>query len=340
MRIYPVGTILTLLGAAAACGRGSEPAPPPATAAMTSGDWCRDVPRAANLALERVDAGTDWFDVRRVADGVFALIEASQFQEAIAYLIVGSERALLFDTGIGLVPIRPVVERLTPLPILVLNSHTHYDHVGGNAEFDSVLAVETPYTRANMAGFPHHELAGEVAPGAFCHGPPVGADTARFVTRAWTRSRTVGDGDSIDLGGRVLEVLQVPGHTPDAVALIDHTAGLLWTGDTYYDATLWLYVPETDLDQYQRSMARLAALAPGVTRLLPAHNTAVADPAQLAKAVDAIARVRAGTAEGEVETGNRVVFSFDGFKILTSRPLLTGARGDQTRGGSGLTTWP
>jgi len=342
MRIGTIVGLLALIGGVAACGPTPEAAPPtpPPTAALTSGAWCADLPRTANTLLERVDAGTDWFDVRRVADGVFALIEANQFQEAISYLIVGAERALLFDTGIGVVPIRPVVERLTDRPVLVLNSHTHYDHVGGNAEFDSVLALDTPYTRANMAGFPHQELAGEVAPGAFCHGAPTGADTAGFRTRPWTRSRTIGEGEKIDLGGRTLEVLHVPGHTPDAVALLDRAAGLLWTGDSYYDATIWLYVPETDLDEYQRSMARLAALAPAVTRLLPAHNTAVADPGQLAKVVAAVERVRAGAETGQAETGNRVVFSFDGFKILTSRPLLAGTKGNQTRGGSGLTTWP
>jgi glyoxylase-like metal-dependent hydrolase (beta-lactamase superfamily II) len=114
-----------------------------------------------------VQVTSDWFVVYRVSEGVFALVEPYQFQEAISYLIVGRERALMFDTGIGLVPIRPVVEQLTRLPVEVLNSHTHFDHVGGNAEFDRILALDTPYTRANMRGFTPDDLLGEVEPASF-----------------------------------------------------------------------------------------------------------------------------------------------------------------------------
>jgi len=286
-----------------------------------------------------VKVSSDWFEVSRAAEGVYAIAEPRQFQEAISYLIVGRERALLFDTGLGLVPIRPVVEELTSLPVEVLNSHTHFDHVGGNAEFAAILAIDSPYTRANSRGFPHAELAGEVTPEAFCQGAPRGADTAGYHTRAWKAGRAVGDGDRVDLGGRVLEVLHVPGHTPDAVALLDRAAGLLWTGDTYYEGPIWLYVPETSLDDYERSIARLAAL-PGLERLLPGHNAASADPAGLARARDAIRRVRAGAVNGKDESANRIEFAFGSFSILTSRPLLEGRSGDRTRGGSGLTTWP
>jgi len=283
---------------------------------------------------------SDWFQVYRVAEGVFALVEPLQFQETISYLILGRENALLFDTGIGLVPIRPVVEEMTRLPVDVLNSHTHYDHVGGNAEFDRILALDTPYTRANSRGFPHDELAGEVAPASLCHGLPEGSDAASFHTRPWKPTRIVADGDVIDLGGRTLEVLHVPGHTPDAVALLDRAHGLLFTGDSYYDGWIWLYVPETDLDDYERSMARLSALAPGLTRLLPAHNTAAADPARLSQARDAIRRVRSGALKGVDQGHGRIVFQFDGFGILTSTPLLARQKGDQKHGGSGLSVWP
>ena len=328
------------VAATASCGGAGSTAPAASPATQAAPRWCDELPRPSNAALEQVPVASDWFQVYRVADGVYALAEPFQFQEVISYLVLGSRRALLFDTGIGLVPIRPVVEQLTRLPVDVINSHTHYDHVGGNAEFERILAVDTPYTRANTAGFPHAELAGEVAPASLCKAAPAGADLAGFHTRAWSPSRFVADGERIDLGGRVIEVLQVPGHTPDAVALLDRADGYLWTGDTYYDGPIWLSVPETDLDAYERSIARLAALASGLKALFPAHNTATAGPAQLAKAADAIVKVRAGAVSGTREPGNRVTFHFDGFGFLLSRPLLEGRTGDRTRGGSGLTTWP
>jgi glyoxylase-like metal-dependent hydrolase (beta-lactamase superfamily II) len=287
-----------------------------------------------------VPTRSDWFQVYEAAEGVFALMEPHQFQEAISYLIVGRNQALLFDSGIGLVPVRPVVEELTRLPVQVLNSHTHFDHVGGNSEFDRVLALDTAYTRANMKGFPHEKLQGEVEPSSFCRGVPAGATPASFHTRPWKAWRFVEDGERIDLGGRVLTVLHVPGHTPDALALLDADQGSLWTGDTYYDGPIWLYVPETDLEAYERSMARLAELAPRLRRLLPAHNAAFADPRRLVLAKDAIRRVRAGQVRGTEESGGRVVFPFEGFSILTSKALLEGRKGDRDRGGSGLDLWP
>ena len=121
---------------------------------------------------------------------------------------------------------------------------------------------------------------------------------ATFHTRAWKATRTVADLEKIDLGGRVLEVLRVPGHTPDSVALFDRAQGLLWTGDSFYEGTIWLFVPETDLEAYEASMARLAALLPGVKKLLPAHNTASAEPRRIGQVLEAIRQVRAGNPEG------------------------------------------
>lgn len=261
----------------------------------------------------------DWFEVYRVGDGVLAIYEPFQFQEVISYLILGTEQALLFDTGMGIGRIRAVVRELTPLPLTVLNSHTHYDHIGGNAEFDRILAMDTDFTRGHAAGLAHSVVQGEVTADAFCRPPPAGFDTAAYAIRPFAISQAIGEGHRIDLGSRTLQVLHVPGHTPDAVALLDSTAGYLWTGDSFYEAPIWLWFPETDWMAYERSVERFALLVPGLRRVFGAHNTPGTEPVQLLRLKEAVAAIKAGTARWEDRPDGLVEYSFTGFSVLTRK---------------------
>ena len=281
--------------------------------------WCDVQPREQYRSLERITVSDDWFEVYRVGDGVLAIYEPFQFQEVISYLIIGTEQALLFDTGMGISRISAVVRELTPLPVTVINSHTHYDHIGGNAEFDRVLAVNTNFTRGNAAGVGHDVVHGEVAANAFCRAPPAGFDTAGYSIRPFAIADTVGDGSRIELGGRTIQVLRVPGHTPDAVALLDSAAGYLWTGDTFYEAPIWLWFPETDWPAYERSVEHLASLAPGLRRVFGAHNTPIAEPSQLPRLKAAVADIKAGKARWEERPDSLVEYPFSGFSVLTRK---------------------
>jgi glyoxylase-like metal-dependent hydrolase (beta-lactamase superfamily II) len=282
--------------------------------------WCDRLPRAAYASLERVPVSDDWFQVYRVSKDVFAIYEPYQFQEVISYLIVGSKSALLFDTGMGIGRIRPVVEQLTSRPVRVLNSHTHFDHVGGNADFDVVLGSDSEYTRHSAAGMAHEAVEGEVAPDALCRPLPTGVDAESYRIRPFEISQFLRDGALLDLGDRRLELIAVPGHTPDSVALLDRAAGLLWTGDSFYEGPIWLFVPETDLDAYRRSVRRLAELVPKLRLLLPAHNTPVAEPRRLIQLAAAIDALRAGTVTPHPQDGDRVEYEFDGFSLLLRAP--------------------
>ena len=115
-------------------------------------EWCRQLPRPEYQTLERVLSDESWFEIYRIRPGVFAIYEPRQFEEVISYLILGEKRALLFDTGLGVGKISTVVARLTPLSVTVINSHTHFDHVGGNAEFHEIWNRDLPYTQNNMRG--------------------------------------------------------------------------------------------------------------------------------------------------------------------------------------------
>jgi glyoxylase-like metal-dependent hydrolase (beta-lactamase superfamily II) len=278
-------------------------------------EWCRALPRPEYKSLERVKVSDPWFEVYKPAPGVFAIYEPHQSEEVISYLIVGEKRALLFDTGMGISDIKKVTSELTKLPILVLNSHTHDDHVGGNWEFDDVYGMDTDFTRKNAMGS-REDAQAEITPDQICGTLPAGFDPKTYATRPWKITAVMFDGDRLDLGGRKLEVLATPGHTPDAIALIDRANGLLFTGDTYYPAPIWLFRPETNLAAYAASIRRLAALAPQVKLVLGAHNIPVASPAVLGQLVLAFDKVQSGKIPAVPESPGKALYKVDGFSFL------------------------
>jgi len=288
-------------------------------------EWCKALPRPEYRTLERVAVSDPWFEVYKVAADTYAIYEPHQSEETIAYLILGKQKAILFDTGMGISDIKKVVDELTtpggvkpPLPIIVLNSHTHDDHVGGNWQFKTIYSMDTKFSRQNAKGSVEDAQA-EIAPGEICGDLPKGFDPKTYRTRPWKISKYIGDGETIDLGGRVVQVLATPGHTPDAITLYDRANGLLFTGDTYYPATIWLYRPETNLDQYANSIQQLAILTqmePSIKLVLGAHNIPVAPPSVLPELVQAFADLRAGKATCNPDKPGRQVCTVGKFSFL------------------------
>ena len=277
-------------------------------------EWCKNLPRPAYAKLERVSAADPWFEVYKIRSGVFAIYEPHQAEEVISYLIVGGNRAVLFDTGMGISNIQAVVAGLTKLPVSVVNSHTHNDHVGDNWRFSDIYGMDTDFTRANARGSKEDAQA-ELAPDEICGALPAGFDAKAYATKPFHITHWLHDGDEIDLGGRTLKVIGTPGHTPDAVALLDRKNGLLFTGDSFYAGPIYLYRPETDLDAYEASMKKLAALAPQLSLLLPSHNVPVGDPSILPKVVSAMQQVRRGDVKPVLKDGKHE-YLFDGFSFL------------------------
>jgi glyoxylase-like metal-dependent hydrolase (beta-lactamase superfamily II) len=277
-------------------------------------EWCKKLPRPAYSKLERVPSADPWFEVYRIRPGIFAIYEPRQLEEVISYLIVGSDRALLFDTGLGIGNIQVVVAGLTRLPVSVVNSHTHNDHVGDNWRFSDVYGMDTDFTRANARGSKADAQA-ELTPDQLCGALPAGFDAKTYATKPFHIAHWLHDGDTIDVGGRMLKIIGTPGHTPDEIALLDEKNGLLFTGDSFYEGPIYLYRPETDLDAYVASMQKLAALVPHLQLLLPSHNVPVADPSYLPKVVSAIQQVRRRELKPLAHDGKHE-YMFEGFSFL------------------------
>ena len=264
-----------------------------------------------------IAAAEAWFDVREVAAGVHAIDEPGH---VTSYLVIGTRSALLFDSGMGIAPVSEVVSALTALPVLVVSSHHHLDHRGGNADLAGCADI-MDFAAHPLAAQPDSECAHAAVDSGFLSAyaaamTRVAADYERFLDldsryfftqarlgrmrplpelSAWQVpatevTRTLADGEVVDLGDRTLEVLHTPGHAPDALCLFDRGAGILLAGDTVLGAAHWLHGHDADPVRFAESARRLARLP--IARVLAAHNfshdlpgSAVADVAAAADAL-------------------------------------------------------
>jgi glyoxylase-like metal-dependent hydrolase (beta-lactamase superfamily II) len=149
----------------------------------------------------------DYFCVQSLDDHTFAIGEPRYYQGNYSYLLVGSKRALLFDAGSGLRDITPIVRSLTSLPVTVLPSHLHFDHVGALGRFERTAMADHAELRARI-------VAGELTLTRYENLGALTGSRRHFRVDEWWR-----DGQEIDLGGRAVTILHTPGHTPTSVSV-------------------------------------------------------------------------------------------------------------------------
>jgi hydroxyacylglutathione hydrolase len=203
----------------------------------------------------------DWFAIEEVAPGVIGIGEPRFYQINWNYLILGKRRALLFDTGPGVRDISQVVRKLTTLPVTALPSHMHFDHTGCLSRFSHVAIPDLPVLRAcDREGWlmPRDDLY-----------------VGWWEGMTWTPvkiSQWLAIGTKIDLGGRVLELIHTPGHSPDSVSLLDRGSNILFAADFVYPGKLYAQIANSDLKSYHESAEDLLLrLDEGVT-ILCAHG--------------------------------------------------------------------
>jgi glyoxylase-like metal-dependent hydrolase (beta-lactamase superfamily II) len=284
----------------------------------------------AEAALKRTETITvneSWFEVLRLPNDVYSIAEPRHWQEVISFLIMGSQKAVLFDTGMGIGDISKVVSQLTDLDVIVVNSHTHFDHVGDDHRFSRIFVYDDALAVERLTdGFPNEALQFDTRADAFFDGYPEGFDPKRYEIRPVSREKIslLRDGDVIDLGNRRLEVLHTPGHTFDSIMLLDRDHRCLFTGDTFYPDRLFAFMDEpfgkSDVHVYEQTMRELAKLVPELDYLYCSHTKPLVDPVVLydvAKAFEAVNKGEAQHEHAELYGQELKVYQFDGFAIAT-----------------------
>ena len=212
----------------------------------------------------------DYFTVELVAPDTWAIGEPRYPQQNYSYLIIGAEKALLFDAGPGVRDIRATAESLTAKPIVFLPSHFHYDHVGNEVTFDEIAVVDLPYIRQRAKGDlltlrPMEHL-----------GAMEGFEAPTWQVDHWWPPDT-----RIELGDRMLTLVYTPGHTTDSISLYDPRNRILFSGDYLHPGTVFGFLPNSRMGDFFETAERLLTTLGDDISLLAAHRVTPPGPPRL-----------------------------------------------------------
>ncbi len=250
----------------------------------------------------------DWFTVEEIDRDTYAISEYKHWEETHCYLLCGAGRAILIDTGLGISNMKEVIDHLTELPVMVVTTHVHWDHIGGHKYFDDIAVHEAEQEWLSKS-FP---IPLQVVKSNLTREP---CDFPReFIIDDYQLYRgapntVFHDGYSFDLGNRQLTVIHTPGHSPGHCCFYEADRQYLYSGDLIYKGCLDAFYPTTDPQQFYQSVKKVKGLK--IERVLPAHH-------QLSIPVCIINRIEKAFLElqeqGNLEQG-KGVFNFGDFQI-------------------------
>lgn len=203
-----------------------------------------------------------WFRTRDMGSGITRIREVHLDPHVACNIwhIRGRDRDILFDCGTGLVSLKSQFPDLGRRPVICIPSHTHFDHAGGCWEFDdrrmheAEAGILTSPTRENTT------VEGYMAWGLFNALPYNGFHPDTYRMKPAPPTTLLADGDILDLGGRTLEVLHLPGHSPGTIGLYEPDTQILFSSDALYDGRLFDDCYHSHIPDFRASLKRLRNL--------------------------------------------------------------------------------
>jgi len=250
----------------------------------------------------------NWFTVKKISSDTFAISENKHWEETNCYLLCGTERAALIDTGLGVSNIKAVVDSLTGLPVTVLTTHAHWDHIGGHKYFSrfEVHEAEKDWLTGKFP-LPLQLVKKnlELKPCDF----PEGFNIADYRIFEGVPDAVFTDGDCFSLGNRELTVIHTPGLSPGHCCFYERERGWLYSGDLIYSGCLYAFYPTTDPELFFKSVRRVQSM--DISRVLPAHHRTDIPVGIIGRIGEAFELLES---QGRLQQGQGV-FSFEGFQI-------------------------
>ena len=221
----------------------------------------------------------DWFTINEIDKDTYVISEYRHWEETHCYLLNGTKRSLLIDTGLGICNISEVISELTDKPVTAIATHIHWDHIGGHKYYPDFYAHEAELDWLN-GGFPQPlETIKEYVVDR-CE-LPTDFQINEYKFFQGKPTKILHGGEHIDLGGRMVAVIHTPGHAPGHMCFWEANTGYLFTGDLVYKDTLTAWFPSTDPKAYLKSLETVSELP--AKRVFPAHHSLDIQPELLTR---------------------------------------------------------
>lgn len=254
------------------------------------------------------DAMENWFTIEEIDAETFAISEYKHWEETHCYLLCGTKRAILIDTGLGVSNIKEVVDSLTSLPVTAITTHVHWDHIGGHRYFENIEVHEAEKEWLS-AKFP---LPLQMVKRNLMCRPcnfPKDFSIEDYEIFNGTPAKFFHGGDCIELGNRKLTVIHTPGHSPGHCCFYEAAREYLYSGDLIYQGCLDAFYPTTDPQQFFQSVRKIQKLE--VSRILPGHHQLCIPTAMIGEIEKGFCQL---SSEGKLIQGNGI-FDFGNFQI-------------------------
>jgi glyoxylase-like metal-dependent hydrolase (beta-lactamase superfamily II) len=217
----------------------------------------------------------DWFTIEKIDDTTFAISEYEHWEKVHSFLLLGHEFAVLIDTGLGIDNIKRITDKLTKLPIKVLTTHVHWDHIGSHDKFEEIYvhSADSDWLINGIKGLSIDQIRKDIMRDT-TKAIPCNFNANQYIPYTGKPKGLLEDGDIIDLGERTLKIYHMPGHSPGHICIHDMLKGYLFTGDLLYsdDTPIYAFYPSTDPEKLVNSLERLITI-PNVTKVFGSHNT-------------------------------------------------------------------
>jgi glyoxylase-like metal-dependent hydrolase (beta-lactamase superfamily II) len=287
--------------------------------------WNEARPQWPWFNFKQISTSSDWFQVYELAANLFVFYESRHYEQTLVNLIIGQDRAALIDTGCGIGDLRAAVKAVTDKPIVVINTHTHLDHLGSNHQFDQIAMFDHPLAhQVAEKGVPHQMMQNDILAEQLVSKPwPEGFDPNGCSLPPFRVSRWLRPGDRIDLGDRDLLVIHTPGEAVDHICLLDRTDRILFCGDILLHGPVWTHLDGGSLNDLVLSYRALMEYYDDFDHLMPSHNEPWLGKQLLPASLTGAEQVISGQAAYREITdpwGRQLrQYSFDQFSILTSQ---------------------